>query len=187
MARGVVTVSRSASAHPATWKKVMAQLGAEFVLEAPYLPRSEGFTERMVTREAPRREARPTPGRGVAPAPEPPRSYAPIAFDDAVPAAAPVAQVPPPLPQHAPPPRPVPPAAVPPPLPAPAGGSSAGTGWRGEARHRSRECQESLDLGRMELAAGRGSSALAHLRRALQLAPGDAEIATEIGRAISGG
>ena len=64
---------------------------------------------------------------------------------------------------------------------------TAGTGWRGGARLRSREAQEAFDLGRTELAAGRGSSAMAHLRRALQLAPGDPEIASEIGRAMTGG
>ncbi len=72
-------------------------------------------------------------------------------------------------------------AAVPPPLP---GAASAGTGWRGAARARNREAQECLDLGRQELQAGRVSSALAHLRRALTLAPGDAEIAAELGRAM---
>ncbi len=95
----------------------------------------------------------------------------------------------------APAPFPVPAAPAVPPVPvapaAPVASSpespTAGTGWRGGARARSREAQESFDLGRRELAAGRSSSALAHLRRALQLAPGDAEIAAEIGRALAGG
>jgi cytochrome c-type biogenesis protein CcmH/NrfG len=53
-------------------------------------------------------------------------------------------------------------------------------------RSRPREAQECLDLGKGELEAGRASSALAHLRRALQLAPGDSEIAGWIGRALKG-
>jgi cytochrome c-type biogenesis protein CcmH/NrfG len=70
---------------------------------------------------------------------------------------------------------------------APAGPPTAGTGWRGGVTTRSRDAQEALDLGRTELAAGRTRSALAHLRRALQVAPGDAEIAAEVGRAMKGG
>jgi cytochrome c-type biogenesis protein CcmH/NrfG len=66
------------------------------------------------------------------------------------------------------------------------GAPTAGTGWRGESRTRSREAQECYDMGRIELAAGRTQSSMAHLRRALQLAPGDAEIAAELGRAMTG-
>jgi Flp pilus assembly protein TadD len=62
------------------------------------------------------------------------------------------------------------------------GAATAGTGWRGVARSRSREAQEAYDLGRLELDAGRTSSALAHLRRALQLAPGDADVASALQR-----
>jgi hypothetical protein len=45
LSRGMVTVSRSASAHPAAWKKVMAELGAEFVSAAPRAARPAPFTE----------------------------------------------------------------------------------------------------------------------------------------------
>jgi PilZ domain len=134
MARGVLTLSRSSAAHLSAWKKVMADLDAEFVLE-----------QQLASRPAPSLQAFLV---------EVPFAAAPVA-------AAPVAAAP--------------------------GSATAGFGWRGGARLRSREAQESFDLGRTELAAGRANSALAHLRRALQLAPGDPDIATEIGRAMLGG
>jgi hypothetical protein len=94
------------------------------------------------------------------------------------------------LPPLEPPPV-APPAATTPPAvaaaaPAPGGSATAGTGWRGAGRARSAEAQEAFDLGRQELAAGRSKAALALLRRALQLAPGDAEVAAELGRAMKG-
>jgi hypothetical protein len=156
LARGVVTVSRGASAHPSAWKKVMAELDAEFVVEPPRAVRPLPFTEKSASS--------PTP---------PPLLSVPVAPAMPAPPVAPVAAV-----QAAPPPAATPTAGE---LP------TAGTGWRGGSRTRSREAQESFDLGCRELAAGRGSSALAHLRRALQLSPGDAEIAAEIGRAMSAG
>ncbi len=156
MARGVLTLSRSSAAHLSAWKKVMADLDAEFVLEL--------------------QRARPPPAaalsvRVAAASPPPPSSG--LEFD-----LKPAASPPTGPPRHEDPFA----AAVSAP-----GASTAGTGWRGGVHHRSRGAQESLDLGRAELAAGRGSSALAHLRRALQFAPGDPEIASEIGRAMSGG
>jgi hypothetical protein len=160
LARGALTVSRSAAAHTMAWKKVMADLDVDFVSEEPPLPRLPPIIERMAPGGVPRVEAtdrlpRPTPVPGRASAP--PRS----------PAATPI-------------PAPAPPAVGP-------GLTTAGTGWRGEARTRSAAAQECVDLGRMELEAGRMHSALAHLRRAMQLAPGDAEVAVLIGRAMSRG
>jgi hypothetical protein len=159
LARGLVTVTRAAAAHPAAWKKVMEELGVEFVTEAP-------------------REARSTPSTRAAgleldlgPEVAPPLEFA-------EPPRKPLAGTP-----GKPPPAPARPA---PPAPGAPGASSAGTGWRGGAPRRSRDAQECFDLGRAELTAGRASSALAHLRRALQLAPGDAEIAGWIGRALKG-
>lgn len=165
LARGVVTVSRGASAHPSAWKKVMAGLGAEFVTEAPRAVKPAPFIERLVAGNA--AAARGGEEIGAKPAPTPPASaLLPVPAAPAVP------------------PVPVAPAA---PVASSPESPTAGTGWRGGVRARSREAQESFDLGRRELAAGRSSSALAHLRRALQLAPGDAEIAAEIGRALAGG
>jgi Flp pilus assembly protein TadD len=75
--------------------------------------------------------------------------------------------------------------APPPPAGAPPS-ATAGTGWRGAGRTRSADAQEAFDLGRQELEAGRTKAAMALLRRALQLAPGDAEVASELGRAMKG-
>lgn len=171
MARGMVTVNRGAASHPSAWKKVMAELEAEFVMEVPRVLREPPLLERQAV-------------RGTAPLRE--DADGALEFDLGPPIA------PPPLPA---PPSPPPVAAVAPaaavvtPAPTPgavAGGPTAGTGWRGEARTQSSEAQECFDLGRLELAAGRTHSAMAHLRRALQLAPGDAEVAAELGRALTG-
>jgi hypothetical protein len=64
--------------------------------------------------------------------------------------------------------------------------ATAGTGWRGAPRRRSADAQEAFDLGRAELAEGRFKTAMALLRRALQLSPGDAEVAAELGKAMRG-
>jgi hypothetical protein len=164
MARSVVTVNRSAASHPAAWKQVMKELEAEFVPDVPRL-------NRTVTRELPVVHGTATPVE---------QSGA-LRFD--LPPAMSQPAPPPPLPRPAPPP-----VARPTPLSVEAvgGEATAGNGWRGGTRARTREAQEYFDLGRSELAAGRGNSAMAHLRRALQLAPGDADIAAELGRAMTG-
>jgi hypothetical protein len=93
-----------------------------------------------------------------------------------------LAYTPLPLPAATPPPRPAPtpaPEAAPP-------GRTAGTGWRGAGQRRSADAQEAFDLGKAELAQGRVKVALTLLRRALQLAPGDAEVAAELGKAMKG-
>ncbi len=176
LARGAVTVSGSAAVHPSAWKKVMADLEVDFVLEVARAIRPEPVIERRargpslpdgpIDMELDPRFT-PAPGPGLMTVPAAPAAPAangrpPTSF----PTPGPMAAV-----QPAPPP----------------GSSTAGTGWRGDVRLRSREAQECFDIGRAELAAGRGSSAMAHLRRALQLAPGDAEIAATIGRAMAGG
>jgi hypothetical protein len=103
-----------------------------------------------------------------------------------------LAYTPLPLPAVTPPPRP---AAGPAPSPGGAApqdadpaavGRSAGTGWRGAGQRRSADAQEAFELGKAELAQGRVKVALTLLRRALQLAPGDAEVAAELGRAMKG-
>jgi hypothetical protein len=64
--------------------------------------------------------------------------------------------------------------------------AGAGVGWRSAARARSAEAENLLKLGLAEMEAKRPHGALALLRRALSLAPGDPEIATAIGRAMKG-
>ncbi|MBK9517677.1 MAG: PilZ domain-containing protein [Anaeromyxobacter sp.] len=166
LSRGLLTVSRGAAAHPETWKHVMAEYGTYFLAEAPASRESPVPT--WVPQAPPLRAPPGVPGSAAPPLPPP------------APASAP----------PAPPPSPAaPPAAAQPPPQAAPGASleaSAGTGWRGAARRRSMEAQEAFDLGRQEAAAGRGSSALALLRRALQLAPGDTDVAAELARVMKG-
>ena len=169
MSRGLVTVNRSAASHPAAWKKVMAELGAEFVPEVSRTVRTSHLLERFAVRgtASTRRDADGALVLDLGPGETPPPTSR----------AAPPAVIPPAL---------MPVAAS---IPVPgtvAKGPTAGSGWRGEARPRSREAQECFDLGRSELVAGRNNSAMAHLRRALQLAPGDAEVAAELGRVMTG-
>jgi hypothetical protein len=162
LARGAVTVSRSASAHPSAWKKVMAELEADFVPEVTRSNRTVPLVERPPQRSTPH-------------------------FDEELNLDLDPRFTPPPVPSpmmQTVDPAPPPPPSATPPAPHP-GGATAGTGWRGGARTRSPDAQECFDLGRLELQAGRGHSALVHLRRALQLSPGDPEIAAEIGRAMS--
>jgi hypothetical protein len=175
LTRSVVTLSRGAAVQVEAWRQVMADFDSSFVVDAP-----------------PMREA-PTPTY-VAP-PEPLASAATLS---AVEAAAAEAFDPSPVEfEEAPPPPAAPPAqvasapsATPPPVrqfDAPLdveGQASAGTGWRGIVRKRSAEAQEVFDLGRNELAEGRTKTAMALLRRALQLSPGDPEVAAELGKAM---
>jgi hypothetical protein len=165
LSRGLVTVSRSASAHPSTWKKVMEDLETDFVIETRRPTGSMPIVELPVARRAPRFDEKLD--LDLDPRFTPPPELAQMPAISTVPAAAPRER----------------PAAP----PAGAGPSSAGTGWRGGQGPRSALAQECFDLGRLELAAGRSHSAMAHLRRALQLAPGDPEIAAEIGRAMAKG
>jgi hypothetical protein len=184
MARGAVTINRSAAVHPSAWKKVMIELEAEFVRE---LPRAGSLAPIL---------ERPVAVRGSATLQQ--DLDGSLGLDlgfDLGPTVSPP-PLPTPLPMKVPTPLPTPlpashagPLATEPWAQTPAsltGGATAGTGWRGGGRPRSPQAQESLDLGKTELAAGRSNSAMAHLRRALQLAPGDPEVAAELGRAMTG-
>ncbi|HET9552311.1 MAG TPA: PilZ domain-containing protein [Anaeromyxobacteraceae bacterium] len=175
MARQAVTISRAAASHPAAWRRVLAEYGASFVVEKP-APRAAppaAATPLPVPINSARAEAavqRAVEVSGALPIVAP--SERAGVRGPATPQAASAEVTLPPLP----------PLSAPPP-----GVATAGTGWRGVARSRSREAQEAFDLGRLELDAGRTSSALAHLRRALQLSPGDADVAAELGRALQRG
>lgn len=157
-----LTLARGASVHPEAWKRILADLEATLAVE--------GLA------------AAPTPPP-LRPAPPPRRP--PVAAPTPVPPAVPVRPAPTPLPLEArafargidsgaawtaPSRAPTPDFA------------GAGVGWRAPAGPRSSEAQECLDLAAAELEAGRAHRALALLRRALALAPGDAEIAGAIGK-----
>jgi hypothetical protein len=188
LARSVLTVSRSSSVHTSAWSQVMEELKVDFVVEAARPTRSSPFLEAVAPAPAkgyarfdgpidldidPRLTSPLEPPPLPAPAARAPTGRAPAASAMAPRSIAPAA------------PRPAAPVA--PSTPPSPGSSRAGTGWRGTAAARSPQAQECLDNGRMELAAGNSHSALAHLRRALQLSPGDSEIAGEIGRALKRG
>jgi hypothetical protein len=170
LARQAVTVSRSVASSPQAWKAVMQQLGAGFDRPGPDASQTgrappEPFT--VPPRPPPAGQPPPAaPGSGVGMRTAAPSAPAPPQPVAAQPAARP----------------PGPAGAAAPGGSAPA--ATAGTGWRGTGRARSPEAQEALDLGRAELAAGRKSSALACLRRALALSPGDSEVAAELGKAM---
>lgn len=166
LSRGAVTVSRGAAVHPEAWRAVMSELGVDFDVDAGPSRELAGFG--TVT---------------------PPPTWRPVAVAAATPPPMEPIDLPPlEVPAQPPPgaPRPPPLAAPPPPAGAPPPLASAGTGWRGAGRSRSAEAQEVFDLGRQELEAGRSKAAMALLRRALQLSPGDAEVAAELGRAMKG-
>lgn len=161
MARSAITVSRGAAAHPEAWKKLMAEYQATFVVEQASAPPRLDAAPRLEGSARAEQAAMRAVESGRAPERDTPLAATP-------------------------PPEPAPPPVPPPPEVPPPGSATAGTGWRGATRTRGREAQEALDLGRQELGAGRVSSALAHLRRALTLAPGDPEIAAELGKAMRG-
>jgi len=199
LGRSAVTVARGAAAHPESWRAVMGELGAEFAVDAPIarpVPTLTPYGLRTV--ELPPgtpivQAPTPPPRQPVPPVPPgPPRTppavqhEALFTIDDAtghaeadeIEVARPDYYATSTATPAGPPPRP---------LPAVPGGASAGTGWRGVGRARTREAQEALDLGLQELEAGRLSSALAHLRNALKQAPGDADVAAALARALRGG
>jgi hypothetical protein len=159
LAQGHVILSRAAATHPVAWKHILGD-----PLRAwPDLPGAEGGAA------APEPAAVPEPAAGPEPA---------------------AAPKPTPLPQPA---RPGPAQQAGRAEPARRDGRpapdfvGAGVGWRAPARPRSAEAESLLQLAIVELDACRPQAALALLRRALSLAPGDREIATAIGRAMRGG
>jgi hypothetical protein len=80
-----------------------------------------------------------------------------------------------------------PPPAAPPPPRDRANDARAGGGWRAPAGPRSPTADEMYRLGKAEISAGRTHQALALLRAALSIAPGDPEIAIAIGVAMQTG
>jgi Flp pilus assembly protein TadD len=58
----------------------------------------------------------------------------------------------------------------------------AGVGWRAQPRPRSPEAEQYFRQATLDAEAGKVDSAIALLRHALQLAPGDPEIAALLGR-----
>jgi hypothetical protein len=145
-----LTLSRGASVHPESWRKILSEAEASLAIEdlrapspspPPLAPRPPAQTPPPM-----QRAHTPAPGEGRAAA----RSVD-LGGGWGVPTE-----------------------------PPPADFEGAGVGWRGQ-RERPPEAQGCFDRARAEIAAGRVAGALALLRRALALAPGDREIAAELG------
>ena len=177
LVRRHLVLARGASVLPSAWKQVLSTLEATLAVEEL----------RRFNQHAPARPIAPAP-RGETPPPTR-RAATPI----------------PPSPQ--PSPRATQPVT---PAPAPAGSGSretrasvraidaggawggahepkpdfqgAGVGWRTQARPRGREADTLFRRATLESEAGRVDAAIGLLRQALQLAPGDPEIAALLGR-----
>ena len=173
IARQVVTFQRGQAVHPDSWKKILSEVEATLAVEDL---------------------GRAVPALRSAPPPPPPMdAYRPAH----PPASAAAADIPlaTPVPSardrraasgrshgacHA---------GAPPATPADLGAAhtpvhdfaGAGVGWR-RTRARSAEAQASFDRALEELRSGSVNGAIALLRRALQLAPGDPEIAQALGK-----
>jgi hypothetical protein len=198
LAQGHVIVSRALATHPVKWKHILgeplragsepvAAEGAEDDLElvadglapireeltASATPHSSRITAKLPVFGGGHPVSRRI-SEGIEPIEAPPARAAsprptPLAAPRPAAAQAGRTPTPPPLPRQVP--------------PAP-DFSGAGVGWRAPAGLRSPEADDLLKLALAELEAHRSHGALALLRRALSLAPGDPEIATAIGRAM---
>jgi hypothetical protein len=195
LARQAVTLARGQAAHPTAWQKILAEVEAALAVESlsgalPAAPRPAAAPAQVATSGP---LTRPEQGRAPAPAPSGrtatplpvvspwtagPRNPPPVLALDAD--AGPALE----MEGSAAARRRVDGVAgwgTPVPLPKP-DHEGAGSGWRGPARRRSAEAQSAFDRARVELAQGSVNGALSLLRRALALAPGDAEIADVLGK-----
>jgi hypothetical protein len=194
IARQVVTFQRGHAVHPDSWKKILSEVEASLAVEemGKEVPALVSAPPPPPPMDAYRPPARPA---GHAPAATPvPGLRAELHAADTWAAPphdpSPVLDLPPddatPLEVAAPAPgwgghghghgAPGPAATPPPPDFAGAGG-----GWR-KQRTRSAEAQAVFDRALEELRTGSVNGAIALLRRALQLAPGDSEIAQALGK-----
>lgn len=155
-----LTLSRGASVHPEAWRRILSELEATLAIEElKPAPPQESWWRPPAAPEP----ARAAPEAAVGPSCTPVPTPAPLA--DARAALRTLEAVggwgvrPTHLPDY----------------------RGAGVGWRAGPAPRSADAQDCLDRARAELAAGRVNWALALLRRALALAPGDAEIAGALG------
>jgi hypothetical protein len=168
VARGAVTFQRGQAMHPDSWRKILTEVEASLALEG--LGQDRGLRAPIQPPPAPA----PAPLRELsigAPGPQPHGATRELELGDDVPsleladsAPVPVAVDPGSDGEHRP----------------SRDFSGAGVGWRKVAR-RSAEAQAAYEGGLAALQAGNVSGALGLLRRALALAPGDAEIAQQLG------
>jgi hypothetical protein len=193
IARQAVTFQRGQAVHPDCWKKILSDVEASLAVEqmgkeAPPLVSAVPPPPVVDVYRTPRGAGR-SPGHaddGWGAVPQDPSPVYDLAAEDAPPldVAAPGATPPPSAPA-----QPAPPVAAPPPrspapgaTPVPAADfAGAGVGWR---RHgaRSAEAQAVFDDALEHLRSGSVHDAIALLRKALHLAPGDPEIAQTLGK-----
>jgi hypothetical protein len=169
-----LVLSRGASVLPATWKQILAGLEATLAVEE---------LERSTPRAPP-----PPPPQPAFPPPAPARTPPPIskATVPAIPA----------MVAHATPPPIAPRADTRSTMRGLDGGATwgnagqephrdfkgAGVGWRSQQRPRSPEADQLFRQATLEAEAGKVDGAIAMLRQALHLSPGDPEIAALLGK-----
>ncbi len=192
IARQVVTFQRGQAVHPDTWKKVLSEVEAALAVEEMG-KEGPAVVAPPPRAEPPRPPAAPIRSGRTPPPFEPARDARhPDPFPDLHPrargaygASAPVRDPSPvELPRDPEAPLEVGPVAASWDLArdhVQRDYQGAGVGWRAN-RARSAEAQAAFDRALAELKTGAVSSAIAYLRRALQLAPGDSEIAAELGK-----
>jgi hypothetical protein len=177
LVRRHLVLARGASVLPAAWKQILGELEATLAVEE--LERTAPRGPWIPTAPPPTRT--PPPTREPSFSREPPPAYAPVRAD---------------------------PAPLPGPVPAQpsraetrasmraidAGGTwsgaeaarhdfqGAGVGWRSQQRPRSPQADHLFRQASLEAEAGKVEAAIGMLRQALQLAPGDPEIAAFLGR-----
>ncbi len=198
IARQAVTLSRGQAVLPDTWKKVLSEIEASLAVESlgkepPGLAAPANAPTPVPGRPPtpPVRAAPASTARVVRPAPAP--SPAPPSAWNTQPVQNPNQMIDLPEDEEGPPLELDSPAAAPTPTPKrqpPRTASQkphpdfrgAGVGWRKGSGARSKEAQGVFDHALAEMHAGNANSALSLLRRALQLAPGDPEIAEALGK-----
>jgi hypothetical protein len=191
IARGTVTFVRGQAVHPESWKKILTDVEASLAVEElgrsgsstvvappPFIPIHPGSPLPPATspiRNQPGRppEQAPAPERALELQPEEPDAsleLEPMVTPGS--AGSMWTKTPPPMTSVS--------AWTKTPLP-PSDFDGAGVGWR-KARQRSPEAQATFDQALAEIQAGATNRAIALLRRALQLAPGDPDIAAQLGK-----
>jgi hypothetical protein len=175
LARQAVTLQRGQAVHPDCWKKILTDLEASLAVESL----GKGGVAAPLERAAATTElgfAPPAPMQGYDPA----QAYDPthvieLEEDDGPPLEIGFSTDESPASRNAPYGPGV-----------PRDRSGAGVGWRRPPK-RSADAQVALDRGLTEIAAGDVNAGITFLRIALTLAPGDPEIARQLGKVAFGG
>jgi hypothetical protein len=175
IARQAVTFQRGHAVHPESWKRILSEVEASLAVEE--MGKGNPAVVAPPPPFEPIRPGRPSPTPVPGSAGAPPQLGVEPGWTGA-PAHEPAPPLELPRDEGAPLELATPAAAH---APARADFAGAGVGWR-VARGRSGEAQAAYDRALAELRAGSVNGAIALLRRALQLAPGDPEIAAALGR-----